>query len=314
MKIIAQMDDISSINIKTDTTFAILLEAQNRGHEIFYYLPSDLNFHSQTQNLTALVRKIKIQNKSGNHFEIVEKKEQNLTDFDVILVRQDPPFDMNYITSTYLLETIKDKVLMINNPSEIRNHPEKIFSARFADLTPPTLISSSLEQVLEFRKIHKNIILKPLYAAGGEGVVLIKEDDSNFFSIFETLLKSYKTPLVAQKFIPEVSLGDKRILLLNGEVIGGIARVARSGDIRSNLHIGGTANGFELSKRDLEITKKIAPYLKENGLFFVGIDIIGDYLTEINVTSPTCVLEANEIYNVKLERLIVDEIEKLAKS
>ncbi len=309
MKIAAQMDDISSINIKTDSTFAILLEAQNRGHEIFYYLPSTLSFDSQTNVLKGLVKKIKLKKEIKNHFEILEEKSENLTNFDVILVRQDPPFDMNYITSTYLLEKIKNKVLILNNPSEIRNCPEKLFVTEFADLTPPTLITSNLEEIKEFQQKNRDIILKPLYACGGEGIVLIKEKDVNLSSIFSLLIKTYQTPLIAQKFLPEISKGDKRIILVNGKAVGGISRIAKEGDVRSNLHIGGRAEKLILSKRDVEICDKISPELKKRGLFLVGIDVIGDYLTEINVTSPTCIPELNELNNIKAEAIVMDEIE-----
>lgn len=310
MKLVAQMDDISSINIKTDSTFAILLEAQSRGHEIFYYLPADLNFDFSSQKLSASVRKIRLKNQEKNYYEILEKKEQDLAKFDVILVRQDPPFDMNYITSTYLLEKIKDQVVILNNPTEIRNCPEKIFIGDFPDLTPPTLITNSLEKIEEFRKKYSNIILKPLYSSGGDGVVLIKKDDLNLNSIFEMMMKSYKTPVMAQKFLPEIKKGDKRIILIDGKAVGGISRMAKAGEIRSNLHIGGTAKKTNLSKRDLEICKKIGPELKKRGLFFVGIDVIGDYLTEINVTSPTCIPEINQLSGGKLEKMVVNEIEK----
>ena len=309
MKIAAQMDDISSINIKTDSTFAILLEAQNRGHEIFYYLPSTLSFDSQTNVLKGLVKKIKLKKEIKNHFEILEEKSENLTNFDVILVRQDPPFDMNYITSTYLLEKIKNKVLILNNPSEIRNCPEKLFVTEFADLTPPTLITSNLEEIKEFQQKNRDIILKPLYACGGEGIVLIKEKDVNLSSIFSLLIKTYQTPLIAQKFLPEIAQGDKRIILVNGKAVGGISRIAKEGDVRSNLHIGGRAEKLILSKRDAEICDKISPELKKRGLFLVGIDVIGDYLTEINVTSPTCIPELNELNNIKAEAIVMDEIE-----
>jgi glutathione synthase len=310
MKLVAQMDEISSINIKTDSTFAILLEAQNRGHEIFYYLPSDLNLDLKSQKLSAKVRKISLKKEEKNHYKILEIGEKNLTDFDVILVRQDPPFDMNYITSTYLLETIKDQVLILNNPSEIRNCPEKIFISEFPDLIAPTLISRDLKKLEEFRQTHQNIILKPLYSAGGDGIALIKKDDIDFASIFEMMLKAYQTPVMAQKFLPEISKGDKRIILIDGVAVGGIARIAKSGDVRSNLHVGGTAQKIKLSKRDLEICEKIGPQLKKRGLFFVGIDVIGDYLTEINVTSPTCIPEINELDALKIEEMIVKEIEK----
>jgi glutathione synthase len=310
MKLVAQMDDISSINIATDSTFAVLLEAQNRGHEIFYYLPSDLNLDFKKQKLSAQIRKIELKKELKNHYKILESSEKNLTDFDVILVRQDPPFDMNYITSTYLLEKIQDQVLILNNPSEIRNCPEKIFIADFPDLIAPTLVSRDLKKLGEFRKEHENIILKPIYSSGGDGVALMKKDDPNFASIFEMMLKAYKTPIMAQKFLPEISKGDKRIILVDGIAVGGVSRVAKAGDVRSNLHVGGEAKKTELTKREQEICEKIGSELKKRGLFFVGIDVIGDYLTEINVTSPTCIPEINLLNGIRIEEMIVKKIEE----
>lgn len=311
MKFLAQMDEMMSININTDSTFAILLEAQNRGHEIFYYLPHDLNFDFTTKKLSAAVKKIRLKNQKGNHCEILETSEQNLAKFDVILVRQDPPFDMNYITSTYLLEKIKDQVLILNNPSEIRNCPEKIFISDFPDLTPPTLVTSSLAKIRTFQNEHENIILKPLYFCGGEGVTLIKSDDSNLGSIFEMMMKTYASPIIAQKFLPEISSGDKRILLVDGVAVGGISRIAQAGEVRANLHVSGNvAQKLELSKRDQEICNRIGGELQKRGLFFVGIDVIGDYLTEINVTSPTCIPEVNRLNGVRIEEAIVEKIEE----
>ncbi len=310
MKLVAQMDEIMSINIETDSTFAILFEAQKRGHEIFYYLPSELAFDSSSQKLFAPLKKIRLQKIKGNHCEILEKNETDLSKVDAILVRQDPPFDMNYITSTYLLEKIKNQVLILNNPSEIRNCPEKIFVTEFADLTPPTLISSRLDKIAEFCNHHEKIILKPLYFCGGEGVILLTKNDPNLASIFEMMMKNYNTPLVAQKFLPEIKSGDRRILLLDGKVIGAVARIAKSGETRANLHIGGSAQKMILSKREKEICEKIGPELKKRGLFFVGIDVIGDYITEINVTSPTCIPEINQLEGVKLEEVILQAIEE----
>jgi glutathione synthase len=311
MKLVAQMDEMMSVNIETDSTFALLLEAQNRGHEIFYYLPKDLNFNANKKVLTAEVKKINLQKIKNNHCTIIEISEKNLTDFDVILIRQDPPFDMNYITSTYLLETIKDQVLILNDPSEIRNCPEKIFIANFPHLIAPTLITSDQKQVENFRQKYNNIILKPLYSCGGDGVVLLKKDDINLGSVFDMMLKTYKTPLIVQKFLPEISAGDRRIILLDGEIIGGIARIAKAGDVRSNLHVGGYAEKIILSARETEICKTISFELKKRGLFFVGIDVIGDYLTEINVTSPTCIPELNKLNQIKAEEIIIKKIEKL---
>jgi glutathione synthase len=310
MKIVAQMDDISSINIDTDSTFVILLEAQERGHEIFYYLPKELTLDSQ--KLFAPVKQIKLQKKPqkkfGDFYQILNSQKTDLTEFDAILVRQDPPFDMAYITSTYLLEKIQDQVLILNNPTQIRNCPEKIFVTEFGDLTPKTIITSDLEEVKKFRKKYSQIILKPLYSCGGDGVFLLKENDFNLASIFEIMLKQYKVPIIVQEFLADIKNGDKRILLLNGQVVGALNRVAGEGEIRSNLHIGGSGHKAKLSKRDLEICKIIGPKLKERGLFFVGIDVIGNYVTEINVTSPTCIQEINRLNNIKIEKQIIDEI------
>jgi len=309
MKIVAQMDDIFLINIKTDTTFLILQEAQNRGHEIFYYTPQTIFFDVKSQKVFAQISKIKLNN-SSNFCEVLEKKEQNLVDFDVILVRQDPPFDMNYLTTTYFLEKIKDLVLIVNEPSNIRNCPEKLFVTNFPNLTPPTLISASLDNIKEFHRQHKKIILKPLYSFGADGVVLIDETGQNLASNFEMMQKIYKTPLIAQKFLEEIKFGDKRIFLLDGDPIGAISRIAKNGEIRSNLHIGGSAQKSELSSRDLEICREISPHLKKLNLLLVGIDVIGEYLTEINVTSPTCIPEINAFNNQKLQIKILEMIEK----
>ena len=309
MKIVAQMDDIFSINIKTDTTLLMLQEAQSRGYEIFYYTPQSMFFDVKKQKIFAQISKIKLNN-SSSFCEILEKKYQNLTDFDVILVRQDPPFDMNYLTTTYFLEKIKDLVLIVNDPSNIRNCPEKLFVTNFPNLTPPTIISSNLEIIKEFHKEHKKIILKPLYSFGADGVILIDESSQNLASNFEMMQKLYKTPLIAQKFLEEISDGDKRIFLLDGEPIGAVARVAQKGEIRSNLHIGGSAQKAQLTNRDLEICREISPHLKKLNLLLVGIDVIGDYLTEINVTSPTCIPEINELNNQKLQTKILEAIER----
>jgi glutathione synthase len=309
MKIVAQMDDIFSINIKTDTTLLMLQEAQIRGHEVFYYTPQTMFFDVKKQKIHAQISKIKLNN-SSNFCEILEKKYQDLADFDVILVRQDPPFDMNYLTTTYFLEKIKDLVLIINDPSNIRNCPEKLFVTNFPNLTPPTIISADLESIKKFHKEHKKIILKPLYSFGADGVILIDESGQNLSSNFEMMQKLYSTPLIAQKFLTEIKAGDKRIFLLDGEPIGAVARVAQEGEIRSNLHIGGNPCKAELNARDLEICREISPHLKKLNLLLVGIDVIGDYLTEINVTSPTCIPEINELNNQKLQIKILEKIEE----
>jgi glutathione synthase len=308
MKILVQMDDISSINIEKDSTFAIMFAAQNKGFEIFYYLPHELNLNLSKNKLTAKVKKLYLENKIKNHYKILEEKESDLENFDLILVRQDPPFDMNYITSTYLLERIKNKVLILNDPSEIRNCPEKIFIADFPSLIAPTIITCSLEEIKNFQQEYKNIILKPLYSCGGDGVFLIKENDPNLSSIFEIMIKSYGKNLIAQKFLPEVKNGDKRIILIDGQPVGAVTRMAQNGNIRSNFHAGGKAIKSILSKREKEICKKIGGELKKRNLFFVGIDVIGDYLTEINVTSPTGIQEIKKLSNIDIAEIFIQKV------
>lgn len=325
------MDEIMSVNPNEDTTFTILLEAQNQGHEIFYYLPSELNFVDE--KLFANVKKVKLSNSNQNsqhtsaddalhrlesnsqsHCQIINSEYCDLTKFDAILVRQDPPFDMNYITSTYLLEKIKDQILILNDPTEIRNCSEKLFVLDFPDLTPRTLITSSLKEVEKFHQEEKKIILKPLYSSGGDGVFFVTENDKNISAIVDLLLKNYHTPLIAQQFIPDVKNGDKRILLLDGEIFGVLNRVAKEGEIRSNLHAGGTAAKADLTKRDLEICQKLAPELKKRGLFFVGIDVIGDFVTEINVTSPMGIAQINRLYSTKIEKELIEKLVEKIKN
>ncbi len=310
MRLVAQMDDISTINFNKDSTFVILLEAQNRGHEIFYYTVPTLSYEAHSNNLFALVHKITLNN-SQNFYQIVESFYANLSEFDAILVRQDPPFDMNYITATYLLENIQDRVLILNNPSEIRNCPEKIFVSQFPDLIAPTLISSDFEAIKKFHQLHREIILKPLYSFGADGVILIKDHDLNLAAICEMMLSNYKTPIIAQKFIAKVSAGDRRLIMVDGQFVGGIIRLAQAGEIRSNLFTGGLAQKLTPSARELEICEIIGPELKKRNLFLVGIDVIGDYLTEINVTSPTCIQEANYFNGGKIEEIIVQKIEEM---
>jgi glutathione synthase len=308
MKIVAQMDEILSININTDSTFALLLEAQNQGHEIFYYLPQELILDGK--KLFASVKQITLQKTLSAHCQILNSKKTDLTNFDVILVRQDPPFNMNYITSTYLLEKIQDKILILNNPSEIRNCPEKILVTDFIDLTPKTIVTSNLEAIKEFHQQYGKIILKPLYSCAGEGIFLIKEEEPNLAVIFEILIKQYQTPIIAQKYLPAVKNGDKRVILINGEIFGAFIRLAKEGETRSNMHVGGRAVKCDLTSRDLEICQILGPHFKKRGLFLVGIDIIGDYVTEINVTSPTGIQEISFLNNIKIEKQIIEEIIK----
>lgn len=315
MKILVQMDDIFKINVKTDSTYRIMMYGQNLGHEIYYYTPNQLSFNSTHQDLTAFISKVNLKDDQLNYCQIIEQKYDSLKNYEVILVRQDPPFDMNYITSTYLLEKISSKVLILNDPSQIRNCPEKIFVTDFPDLTPPTLICSDKKQIKNFLELYKKIIVKPLYSCGGEGVVYLEESSVNFNSVIDLLISKYQTPIIAQQFIEKVKLGDKRIILIDGEFAGGITRLAQNNEIRSNLHIGGVAQILKLSSRDLEICQRLKDSLKKRNLFFVGIDIIGDYLTEINVTSPTCIPEINQLSNCSIEKIFYDKlVEKIKKN
>ncbi|MDA9231451.1 glutathione synthase [Rickettsiales bacterium] len=307
MKIIAQMDDIKSINIEKDSTFAIMLAAQERGHEIFYFLPQTLSM--QNNIIKANIYKIKLQKKINDHVQILENKIDELVNYDAILVRQDPPFDMNYITNSYILERIKDKILILNDPVQIRNCPEKIFVNDFADFTPPTIITSDLDQIKEFQEKYQEIIIKPLYSCGGDGVFYLKENDQNINVLVETMINHYKAPLIAQKFIKDVKNGDKRVLLLNGEILGAVNRKPQGNDIRSNFHAGGMAQKAKLNKKELEICKIVGQELRNRGLIFVGIDLIGNYVTEINVTSPTGINEINYLNNSKIEDQIIKFIE-----
>ncbi len=308
MKIVVQMDDIFSIDITKDSTFAIILEAQERNHEIFYYLPETLSM--QNNIIKANMHKIKLQKKIGKHVEILESKIDELINYDVILIRQDPPFDMNYITNSYILERIKDQILILNDPTQIRNCPEKIFVSDFPDFIPPTIITSDLEQIKKFRKEYKEIIIKPLYSCGGDGIFYLKENDQNINVLTQMMNSHYKSPLIAQKFIKEVKNGDKRVLLLNGEIIGAVNRKPQKEDIRSNLHVGGKAEKTELNPKEKKMCEIIGRELKKRGLIFVGIDLIGNYVTEINVTSPTGINEINELNDIKIEKKIIKYIEQ----
>lgn len=315
MKIVAQMDDISSINFSFDSTFATLLEAQNRGHEIYYYLPKNLSLEGN--KITTTLHKLKLQNKIGNHYQILESKIVNLAEksakIDVLLIRQDPPFDMNYLTSTYILEKLRGKILFINDPTGIRNCPEKIFVTEFSEFMPPTMITADLEAAKNFRKKHGDIVIKPLYGHAGSDVLLIKEEDKNLATLFEIMLKLQKTPIIIQKFLPKVKDGDKRILFLDGKVVGFFNRIPMKGEVRSNIALGGTAVETELTNQEKKICHKLGKELKKQGLVFAGIDVIDEQITEINVTSPTGIIAANKLNKTKIEALIIDYLEKHSK-
>ena len=302
------MDPIDNIDFKSDSSYLIALEAQRRGYLLYHYEPRNLYFLNG--EIIAKANILKINHNSSRDMALAEEVYINLEEIDVILVRQDPPFDMAYITTTYLLETIKNNTLILNNPSSIRDSPEKILVTLFKDLTPPTLITSNLEQVILFRDTYTDIIIKPLYGNGGSGVFHLTPDDENLSSLVELFNTFYKEPMIIQKYIPEVRNGDKRIILVDGKPVGAINRVPAKGEARSNMHIGGKAEKINLNNNDKLICKSIGPELIKRGLHLVGIDVIGKFLTEINVTSPTGLQEINKFNNTQLEKVIWDSIEK----
>lgn len=307
LKIAVQMDHISTINIEGDTSFALSLEAQKRGHSLFHYTPDRLSMRDGI--VTARVEELQIRDVKGDHFTLGAAEKRDLSDMDVILLRQDPPFDMNYITTTHILERIHPKTLVVNDPAWVRNSPEKIFVTEFPDLMPETLITKDLQEVLEFRKEFGDIILKPLYGNGGAGVFHLTPDDRNLTSLLEIFEQMYREPFIVQRYLKDVRSGDKRIILIDGEAVGAINRVPPESDARSNMHVGGRAEHTELTPREREICERIGPSLKERGFILVGIDVIGDYMTEINVTSPTGIREIKRFGGADIAALFWDAVE-----
>ena len=285
MKVALQMDPIGAINIDADSTFRIGLEAQARGHSLFYYTPDKLAFSEG--RVIARGWPVELRRVKGDHVTFGPETEVDLGEFDVVWLRQDPPFDMGYITTTHILELIHPRTLVVNDPFWVRNYPEKLLVLRFPQLIPPTTIARDLQTIRDFKARHGDIILKPLYGNGGAGVFRLDPNDRNLSSLHELFTGLSREPLIVQKFLPDVSKGDKRVILVDGEAIGAINRVPQAGETRSNMHVGGRPEKIGLTARDLEICATIGPLLREKGQVFVGIDVIGDYLTEINVTSPT---------------------------
>ena len=312
LRVAVQMDPIDRIDIVGDSTFALLLEAQQRGHDIFYYTPADLSLHGD--RLLARGQSLKVEDKHGAHFELTAPRLENLADLDVVLLRQDPPFDMAYITTTYLLERIHPRTLVVNDPAHVRNAPEKLFVLDFLDLMPPTLITRALTDVQAFRAEYKDIIIKPLYGNGGAAVFRIKPGDGNLSSMVELFQTVFREPFMVQEYRPEVKQGDKRIILVNGEIAGALNRVPQADETRSNLHVGGTAVPVELNNRDREICARLKPELKRRGLIFTGIDVIGPYLTEINVTSPTGIRQVKAFGGNDIAAMIWDVIEEKVRA
>ena len=301
-----QMDPIEKIDITGDSTFALGLEAQKRGHTLFYYGPRDLSW--QDGKVTAFMRPLAVKNVKGDHFTLGEASLRDLSDMDVVLMRQDPPFDMAYISATHMMERIHPKTLVVNDPAQVRNAPEKLFVTAFADFIPPTLISSDPRAIRAFRAEHKDIILKPLYGNGGAGVFRVGEQDENLGSLLEMFTTFYREPVIVQRYLPEVRRGDKRIILVDGAFAGAINRVPAAGEARSNMHVGGRPEATELTAREKAICAAIGPELKKRGFLFTGIDVIGDYMTEINVTSPTGIHEVRRFGGADIAALVWDAI------
>ena len=306
-----QMDPIERIKIDADSTFALALEAQARGHALLYYGPQQLFFRDGT--VGATVRPLKVRAVAGDHFTLGEASVIDLARADVVLLRQDPPFDLAYITTTHLLERLQPKTLVSNDPAEVRNAPEKLLVTAFGNLMPPTLIASDPAQIRAFREEHKDIVLKPLYGNGGAGVFRLRPGDENLGSLLEMYASFYREPIMVQRYLPEVRQGDKRIILIDGEFAGMINRIPAEGEARSNMHVGGKPVPAEPSARDKEICAVIGPELKKRGLIFAGIDVIGEYLTEINVTSPTGIQEVKRFGGPDGAGLIWDAIERRLK-
>ncbi len=303
-----QMDPLGPIDIDADSTFALALEAQKRGHGLFHYLPQDLSFSKG--RIVARARPFSVRREKGDHFSMGAFETIDLAGVDVVLMRQDPPFDMAYITATHLLEHIHPKTLVVNDPVHVRNAPEKLFVTHFPGLMPATLITGAAREIADFRAEYKDIIIKPLYGNGGGGGFHVKPGDDNLNALLELFTKRSREPIVIQEYLPEIRRGDKRIILVNGEPAGAVNRVPAKGEARSNLHVGGRAERAVLTAREIEICQSIGPSLKERGLVFAGIDVIGDYLTEINVTSPTGIQEINRFDGVCIEALVWDAIEE----
>ena len=302
MKIAFQMDPIQSVDINADSSFRLAEEAQARGHELFFYGPDKLAYDEG--RILALGQRFTVQRVQGDHVALGPMEQIDLADVDVVWLRQDPPFDMHYITSTHLLDRLAGQTLVVNDPFWVRNYPEKLLVLNYPDLTPPTMIARDLKTIKAFKARHGDVILKPLYGNGGAGVFRLDANDRNLTSLHELFTGFSREPLIVQKFLPDVSAGDKRVILVDGEAAGAINRVPAEGETRSNMHVGGRPEKIGLSERDLEICARIGPLLREKGQVFVGIDVIGDYLTEINVTSPTGIQELERFDGINVAEKI----------
>jgi glutathione synthase len=303
-----QMDHIASVDIAADSTFVLALEAQARGHGLFHYLPRDLFLRDG--RAFARAQPLQVRDEKGNHYNLGAPEVIDLATLDVVLMRQDPPFDMSYITATHILEHVHPDTLVVNDPVHVRNAPEKLFVTHFPQVMPPTLITSDMEEIRDFRAKHKDIIVKPLFGNGGAGVFRLRPEDENLSALMEMFTEMFREPVIVQRYLPEVREGDKRIILIDGRAAGAINRVPAKGEVRANMHVGGRPLKTEITPSEMDICAAIGPALQERGLVFVGIDVIGGkYLTEINVTSPTGIQETNRFNGVKLEAEIWDAIE-----
>ena len=311
LNVAVQMDPIERINIRGDSTFALLLEAQARAYALSYYTPDRMALRDG--KVSATVRPLAVRDIAGDYFTLGEPRNVDLASFDVVLLRQDPPFDLAYISSTHMLDRIHPKTLVVNDPTHVRNAPEKVFVTEFPDLMPPTLLTRDLDAIKVFRAEHGDIVMKPLYGKGGEAVFLLAREDLNFGSLYELFATMFREPWVVQKFLPAVKEGDKRIILVDGEFAGAVNRVPAADDLRSNMVRGGVPAATELTKREREICVRLGPALRERGLLFVGIDVIGDFLTEINVTSPTGIRSVKNLGGPDIAALIWDKIEAKRK-
>jgi glutathione synthase len=307
-KIAIQMDPLESINIKSDSTYILALEAQKRGYRLFHYLPENLIY--ENGRVSALGNIFKLFPDKKIFFKKSKTQKIFLDDYDVVLVRQDPPFNMSYITATYLLEMVSNKTLILNDPKSIRDNPEKLSMFNFKNIIPPTLISKNIQQCFNFQKKYKKTIIKPLYGNGGEGISKLEGTSVVLKRKILKLINRYKQPIVMQKYLSEIKEGDRRIILIDGEYAGSVARIPKKGSVTANFHTGGTAKKVGLVRRDKKICNILKPFLKKNKLFFTGIDVIGNYLTEINVTSPTGIQEINRLNGASLEKFFWDRVEK----
>ena len=308
LNVAVQMDPIERINIRGDSTFALLLEAQARAYALSYYTPDRMALRDG--KVSATVRPLAVRDIAGDYFTLGEPRNVDLASFDVVLLRQDPPFDLAYISSTHMLDRIHPKTLVVNDPIHVRNAPEKVFVTEFPDLMPPTLLTRDLDAIKVFRAEHGDIVMKPLYGKGGEAVFLLAREDLNFGSLYELFATMFREPWVVQKFLPAVKEGDKRIILVDGEFAGAVNRVPAADDLRSNMVRGGAAKETELTDRERQICTTIGPALRERGLLFVGIDVIDGNLTEINVTSPTGIRAIARLGGPDIAAKIWDVIEK----